>query len=67
LCDTDHFDSVYAVADLPESGLCHQQVWRSSLSSDSRLKVYTLPGTQDTGTCAIIDQYFAVICRLFSI
>lgn len=47
---SDHVNTVHAVVDLSQSRLCHQQVGRSSLPSDSRLQVHTLPGDQDTGT-----------------
>jgi len=46
----DQFDAVHATADVPQSGLRHQQVWRSTLSAISGIQVHSLPGTQDPGT-----------------
>jgi len=49
----DYVDAVHAIVDVSEPGLHDQQVWRSTLLANARIEVYSIPGDQDSGTCAL--------------
>lgn len=59
--ETDPVAHFHAAHHVPEPGVCHQQVWRSTLPPDKGVKVRQVPGIAHTGTCMFVSA--SDLCR----
>lgn len=73
LYPTDPVSLLHAAHHVPQPGVCHQQIWRSTLPADQRVQIYQVPGVAHSGACkesylrTILAELYLVQLFLMSI